>query len=243
MKEIVKHIIVGIVVALVSVYLIAAAVWFSSRPKTTPCSAIEWDIRDLADCQYVTEEELNTLIRHTNLNPENLPQEQVLTQAIEACVQSHPMVRQAQCYITRQGRVIVRLTQRQPLMGVRTESASYYIDSDRLRMPLHSHEKADVIWAIGNVEEDLAKKELADIVVWLQDQTRWEDRFERIDVQDKNNITLVDTTGLKIRIGDGSQFESKMHKLHVFETQMAKVEGKEYKELDLRYKNQVIGKE
>ncbi len=110
-------------------------------------------------------------------------------------------------------------------------------------MPLHSREQADVIWATGKVEEGLAKKELADIVVWLQDQTRWEDRFERIDVQDKNNITLVDTTGLKVRIGDGSQFESKMHKLHVFETQMAKVGGKEYKELDLRYKDQVIGRE
>lgn len=243
MKETVKHIILGIALALIGGYLIFASVWFATRPKAVVCTAIEWDIRDSADYHFVTEDELNTLIHHTNLNPENLPQEQVLTQAIEACVQSHPMVRKAQCYITRQGRVIVRLTQRQPLMGVRTEGASYYIDADRLRMPLHSHEKVDVIWATGKVEESLAKKELADIVVWLQDQVRWEDRFERIDVQDKNNITLVDTTGLKVRIGDGSQFESKMYKLHVFEMQMAKVEGKEYKELDLRYKNQVIGRE
>lgn len=233
----------SLVVVLIGGYLIFAAVWFDTRPKDIACTAIEWDIRDSVDYHFVTEQELNTLIHHTNLSPENKPVEQVLTQAIEACVQSHPMVRQAQCYITRTGRVIVHLTQRVPLLGVRTENASYYIDSDRLRMPLHSLEKADVIWATGNVEESLAKKELADIVVWLQNQSRWEGRFERMDVKDKENITLIDTTGLKVRVGDGSGFESKMHKLHVFEVQMANVEGKEYKELDLRYKDQVIGRE
>lgn len=208
------------------------------------CSSIEWNIKDSTKRQYVLPNELSTLISHTNLNPEGKPTEEVMTQAIENCVQSHPMVRHAECYITTRGVVKVVLTQRVPLLGVKTEDKLYYIDEDRLRMPIHPRVNADeLIWAKGKLDEAMAQTVLSDIVVWLKKHSYWENRITGIDVKNKLDIVLIDSSGLRVRIGDGTQLENKMHKWRVFEEQMRKVEGKTYKELDLRYQDQVIGRE
>lgn len=244
LKEVIKNIILGLVVILISAYLIGAAIWFSTQPKQTICSAIEWVIDDSWERQYVTSEELTNMINHTNLNPAGKAVDDILTQAIEACVMLHPMVRKAQCFVTTQGRVIVRLTQRVPLLGVRTESSSYYIDTDRLHMPASGRITTPVIWAVGKTDDHLAKTVLADMVEWLQCHSYWENRIERIEVRNDRNIVLVDSSSTRIIVGDGQEFESKMFKLRLFEEQMEKVgNGNTYKELDLRYKDQVIGKE
>lgn len=207
------------------------------------CSAIEWNIKDSTERQYVTPEELSVLIGHTNLNPEGKESETVMAHAIETCVQSHPMVRKAECYITTKGKVKVELTQRVPLLGVKTEQGAYYIDSDRLKMPISKRVTTPLIWAVGKVEEKTAQTTLADIVTWLGKHSYWENRFEKIEVKEKQNLVLVDTTGVKVYIGDGQEFDKKIYKLRVFEEQMKKVGGKEYKEIDLRYKDQVVGRE
>ncbi len=207
------------------------------------CSSIEWNIKDSTARQYVTQEELSALIEHTNLNPIGKNVDDVMAHAIETCVQNHPMVRHAECYITSRGKVKINLTQRVPILGVKTEGVSYYIDSDRQRMPSSKRVTTPVIWAVGKVDEQQAQTVLADIVEWLAKNTYWENRIEKIEVTNKDNLALVDTTGLKILIGNGQEFDKKMYKLRVFEEQMSKVEGKAYKAIDLRYKDQVIGKE
>lgn len=228
---------------LIGTYLIGAAVWFSTRHSQEGCSAIEWQIQDTDERQYVTEEGLTMLINHTNLSPEGKPAEQVMTQAIETCVNNHPMVRDAQCFITNRGQVIVRLTQRIPLFGVKASGESYYIDTDRLRMPLSPRITDTVIWVTGNVDEKMAQTQLADIVLWLNKKAYWENRIATVEVKANHEIVLKDKSGLDIIVGHGQGFESKMNKLRVFEEQMAKVGGKKYKTLDIRYKDQVIGKE
>lgn len=207
------------------------------------CSAIEWNIKDSTVRQYVTPEELSVLVEHTNLNPEGKSPEAVMTHAIETCVQSHPMVRTAECYITTKGKVRVELTQRIPILRVKADGGNYFIDSDRLRMPAYASVTTEVIPVTGKVDESLAQTVLGDIVEWLQEHSYWENRFVRIEVKNKNDIVLVDQSGMKVKIGNGLELESQMYKLRVFEKQMKEVEGKTYKELDLRYKNQVIGKE
>lgn len=233
----------ALVVVLIGGYLVWAAAWFSTRPKQTPCTSVEWVIEDSLERQYVTPEELTNLMRNTNLNPEGKTIDKVLTQAIEACVTLHPMVRKAQCFVTTQGRVKVHLTQRIPLLGVRTQSGAYYIDTDRLHMPTSSRVTTPLIWVTGNGNEQLAKTVLADMVEWIMDRTYWKDRIEKIEVKNDKTIVLVDKSGLRIIVGDGQQFESKMNKLRVFEEQMVRVGGKTYKEIDIRYKDQVIGRE
>ena len=100
-----------------------------------------------------------------------------------------------------------------------------------------------VIWVTGNVDEKMAQTQLADIVLWLNKKAYWENRIATVEVKANHEIVLKDKSGLDIIVGHGQGFESKMNKLRVFEEQMAKVGGKKYKTLDIRYKDQVIGKE
>lgn len=242
MKEVFKYIVLTLVVVLIGGYLLAAAIWFSTRPKEQVCSNVEWVIEDLTEREYVTPEELDALLKRTNLYPEGKKINQVLSQAIEACVTSHPMVRQAQCYITTKGKVKVCLTQRVPVVGIDGEKGKYYVDTDRLRMPANERITTPVPWAKGKVREEFAKTTLVDIVEWIEGHRYWSHRFDHLEVSENQEVALIDTAGLSILVGKGCDLDKKMGKLRVFEEQMRKVGGKEYKELDLRYKDQVIGR-
>ncbi len=241
MKEVFKYIILGIVVVLIGGYFIGAAVWFTIHPKDPICEACEIRLLDSVERVYVTPEELETMLRNTHLYPVNLPCSQLSSQAMEQCVLSHPMIRRAQCYLTTQGIVIIEAEQRIPLLKVEMEGNRYYVDKDRLCMPVRSSITTPVMPVRGRVEERMARGIIGDIVEYIHRKPYWETRFTSVYVQGPQNIELVDTTGVRVLIGDGKEYIPKLTKLQTFEDRMR---GREpsYSVIDLRYQNQVIGR-
>lgn len=241
MKEVIKHIVLGLVVAMISAYLIGAAVWFTIHTEDPMCEVCSIQLKDSLERSYVTPDELETMLHNTKLHPVNKPCSQISTQAIEQCVLAHPMVRTAQCFITTHGATKIDATQRIPLLKVEMEGNHYFIDTDRLRMPVRSSITTPVLPVRGRVEERMAKGILWDIADYIQHRPYWETRFKSVYVAGPNAIELVDTTNVHILIGDGQEYIAKLNKLQTFENQMR---GREYSYsvLDLRYQNQVIGR-
>lgn len=230
------------VVAVICAYLIGSATWFSIHPKDPICEDCSIQLLDSAERTYVTPNELETMLRNTKLHPVNKPCSQISTQAIEQCVSAHPMVRTAQCFITTRGATRIEVTQRIPLFKVEMEGNRYFIDTDRLRMPVRSSVTTPVLPIRGRVEEQMAKGILWDIVDYIQHKPYWETRFKSIYVAGPQAIELVDTMNVHVLIGDGREYITKLNKLHTFEQQM-RGHDYSYSVLDLRYQNQVIGRE
>lgn len=225
----------------ISAYVIGAAVWFTIHAEDPVCSACTIALTDSTQREYVAIEELENMLRNTHLYPVGKPCSEVSSQAIEQCIASHAMVRTARCFITTRGVTKIEATQRIPLLKVEMEGNEYFVDTDRLRMPVRSSITTPVLPIRGRVEERMAKGVLWDIADYVQRKPYWANRFAAIQVENPQSITLIDTAGVSVLMGSGQEFVAKLNKLQTFEEQM---QGREYSYsvLDLRYHNQVIGR-
>ena len=91
----------------------------------------------------------------------------------------------------------------------------------------------------------MAREELADFAEWLQDNRYWNRRIRAVRVVDQKHIYLVQQQGEPvILIGEMQGYERRLRKLRTFmEKGWPGLPDKpQYKELDIRFKDQVIGR-
>lgn len=209
------------------------------------CTTLRYDIADADERLYLSEEELNRLLRTQDAYPIGKPLSQVSLQRIEDVVKTNPMVRTAQCYTDPRGEVCVRLTQRKPLLKVITTSDSYIVDTDRKRMPIRESIRDTMLIVTGKAGQQMATGSIADFAEWLRDNAYWQERIRYMEVRTPHYVRLLPTDGSEpaIVIGDLSGYRDKLRKLRVYyEHGVAESEKGKYRELDLRFEGQVVGR-
>lgn len=219
-------------------------IWSSRRTSQLPCPGLEITITDLDERQYVTVEELSLMLQGQGLYPVKKPIASISTEAIERAIAAHPMVRKAECYQTQAGTVCVRLLQRIPVLLVVTGNDSYYVDIDRKRMPIQESVKTPVLLVQGNVGERMAKQELTDLAMWIYDNPYWQEKIASVYVVNPKMVYLIqkpDETHLIL--GEVSGFRRKLGKLRtLYDKGFEQIGWRTYKEIDLRYTGQVVGR-
>lgn len=226
--------------------MVAAVVWgYKMTPTSEPCVSLDYTIADRDERLYLSEAELNQLLRTENLYPVGRPMDLISLHRIEKAIAHHPMVRTAECYLTPRNEVHVRLTQRVPLLRVQMPTDSYFVDTDRRVMPVRAAVQDEVLLVTGNVGVQQASGSLANFAIWLQDNSYWRSRIRRIHVLNPHMLVLhlTDAQVPPVVIGDLRGFEQKLNKLRTFlEDGTEETADKHYTELDLRFHGQVIGR-
>jgi len=233
------------VTALVVVgYVIGAAIWTNKRANLHVCDALKICITDFGRRQYVTEEELVKLLKREGLYPIGKTAAAVEVQRIEDAICAHPMVRRAQCYMLPSGTVCVRLSQRIPILRVVTGDASYFVDSERTKMPVRESVTTPVMVITGHVGERMACNELADLVLWLNHNRYWSDKIQSIHVVNPKMVYLIQRPdGTHLILGEINGYRHKMAKLRtLYDKGFEEIGWQTYRELDLRFNGQVVGR-
>ena len=230
--------------AVVVGYVAGIAVWSAKRANTNLCPALEITITDFARRQYVTEAELVRLLKNANLYPVGKPASAVAIQGIENTVKQHPMVREAECYIQPSGTVCVRLSQRIPVLRVVTGDVSYFVDTERTRMPIRESVTTPVLVATGNIGERMACHELADLVLWIEDNNYWKEKIQSIRVVSPRMVYLIQRPdGTRLILGEINGFRRKLGKLRkLYDKGFDEIGWQTYEEIDLRFMGQVVGR-
>ncbi len=244
MKWSVKNILIWLMSVVVVGYLVGMGIWSSRRTNNQLCSAMEITITDVALRQYVTAEEIQLMLQGKGLYPVNKPISGISTQSIEGAIQSHPMVRRAEVYMTQAGTVCVRLSQRIPLLRIVSGDDSYFIDSDRTRMPISESVTTPVLLVEGNVGERMAREELTDLAQWLYNNRYWQEKIASVFVVNPKMVYLVQKPdGAHLILGEVSGFRRKLGKLRtLYDKGFDQIGWQTYREIDLRYTGQVIGR-
>ncbi|MBR1922745.1 MAG: hypothetical protein IJ838_03210 [Paludibacteraceae bacterium] len=240
MRNIIR--IAGIVFAIALVA--AAAFWAKRQPKNEVCRALLIRINPSSEA-FITEKEVHSLLHQQHIHPVGQKMQEVPLQTIENAVTAHDMVRSAQC--SRRGDTCIQLVieQRHPILRVITATDSYFIDSDRERMPIRAGMKSNVMRVTGHVGERMAKEEVADMVLWLQDNSFWQPRIQSIEIKEGKQVILHQASPEpQIRIGTIENYEQKLNKVRIFieETTGRSYEFPAYRELDARFDGQVVGR-
>ncbi len=225
-------------------YIIGMGIWSSRRISQQPCPGLEITITDLDERQYVTVEELSLMLQGQGLYPVKKPIASISTETIERAITAHPMVRKAECYRTQAGTVCIRLSQRVPVLRVVGGDESYFVDIDRTRMPIQESVTTPVLVVEGNVGERMAKNELADLAMWIYDNPYWQEKIASVYVVNPKMVYLIqkpDETHLIL--GEVSGFRRKLGKLRtLYDKGFEQIGWRTYKEIDLRYTGQVVGR-
>ncbi len=237
------------IISIVSAVLLVAtlsvvACWAAQRPTQLPCAWLRVEVTDSLDRRFVESDELRRMLQREGLVPKGLSMEEISCQAIEDCLMKHDMVRTAECFKLVNGGVCVRVTQRVPALYVMSNEGAYYVDTDREIMPVCKTIDVDVPRFKGAVGKRAATEEYFDFALWLTKNRYWKSRIQDVQVVNPKHLVLhqKDDRG-KIILGDLSQYEHKLDKLQKLYTKgLEYIDYQNYREYDLRYQGQVIGR-
>lgn len=233
-------------VTLTAALLLTAAVWgYKMTPVSTPCVSLEYIIEDKAERMYLTEIELNQLLYTEDIYPVGRAHDRVSMHRIEQAISRHPMVRTAECYITPRHEVKVRLTQRVPLLRVQVAEGAYFIDTDRRVMQARASVRDSVLVVTGAVGSQIAASQVADFAEWLQENEYWRAHIHHLHMTSPlmAYIYLGGENQPRVAIGVLRGYDRKLRKLRTFlEHSGEATKDKQYKELDVRFFGQVIGR-
>lgn len=236
-----KQILIAVIAVLLGSYLVFSIIYFHGKHEQPDCSIFTISFSDADERQFVSAEEMRQFVLRSGLNPEKIAITEKRCHQIEQLALQHPMIRTATCYSTPSGQVVLRLSQRVPMLRV-LGADNYFVDSDRRIMPVRSTTASDVPVLTGRIAQHDAQGCLYDFVEWLEDDGFWSAQVAQINVAGPNRIELIPRVGSGVIIlGNLDEYPQKLRKLKaLYQRGFAKFGWKEYKEIDLRFRGQIV---
>lgn len=192
------------------------------------------------DNLFISHQTVSKLLIQNHEGVKNVPKETLDLKLIESALNSNPMIKTAQVYVTVNGTLKADVEQKRPIARVRT-NASYYIDEDGFYMPLSSNYTARVPLVTGYVEKNNLKN------VFTVASKIENDEFLKTSVIEINQST-AGIISLKLRqckfivqLGSVNFLDKKINNLKVFYKQNLKEKTlNTYSKVNLQFDNQVV---
>ena len=106
-----------------------------------------------------------------------------------------PFINTAQCYKTKDGHVNIYITQRMPIIRIKSSNgADYYLDDNGGILP-NSKYTSDLIIATGNIDNNFARLYIAPLAKAISAEPLWLNQIEQINVLPDRGIELVPRVG------------------------------------------------
>lgn len=222
--------------------VLAGGIWCSRQVDASLCTQVDIVVEDSVSRQYVDAMELEGYLKARGCYALTKAMSEVDCHMIEQALLKHEMIRTASCYKTPFGAVRIRVTQRVPVLCVKTAEGNYLVDADRRVMPYRSGMKLDVPVFTGAISKCAATEEYYDFVLWLQDNSYWGERIRDVYVRNPKLVVLSQKDySAKIVLGKLDGYEDKLARLRSLYKKGFDVLGyPECRELDLRYAGQVV---
>lgn len=239
-----KNVVLGVIATILVVGTLVVGAWASKQPSKRTCKYLEIQLTDSLERRFVSVEEMRNLVRSSGLNPVGETMADVSCHAIEECLEGHDMIRDAQCYKLPNGGIRIRLQQRVPMFLVVSNDGSFYVDTDRKVMPVRSTIDVAVPIVKGTISKRAAVEEYYDFTAWLTKHDYWCTRIEHVQVYNPKYLVLSQNNmTATIVLGELKGYKRKLNKLQKLYTKGFDQMGyKPYKEYDLRFEGQVVGR-
>lgn len=197
-----KKIIIGTLDVLLGVYLLLAVTSFN-KPKTVDrvCSKVEITVADSSDAGFLSAAEIKQLLQNKNLYPLGKKMSTINPRSLEEAMAPRgggggiPFVKTAECYKTEDGHVCILITQRTPLIRVKSFNGDdYYLDDQGGTMP-NSKYTSDLIVVTGAVTKSYARYYITPLARAIMASEFWKNQIEQINITKDLGVELVPRVG------------------------------------------------
>lgn len=241
----------------IAVYLVMAVTSWNNPVRTgNVCTRVEINIADENVNGFLNSEEVKTLLQRCQLYPISRNMDEINPRRIEQALRGMPFVRTAQCYATEDNHVCITITQRTPIVRVKSVTGEdYYIDDNGGIMP-NSQYTSDMIIATGSISQYYACHYVCSLARQLMSNDLWRNQIEQINVLPDKSVELVPRVGDHIinigvlpSVADKEKREEaiaeyvarQMHRLEIFYREGLKYAGwRKYDYINLEYSNQIV---
>lgn len=224
-------------------YLVFAALYFKDNMEQKVCVNFKVLVKDSIDKQFIQTKDIELLLKKAKLHPIGKALADINTMEMEEAISANRLVKSVDVFATQNGSIVANIYQRNPVMRVISDrDGSYYIDSERERMPTSQNYTVYLPLATGHITEEFAKNELYDFVMYVSNKSSWDVWIEQIVVDRDNKVQIIPRAGdFKVALGTLDDYKEKLDKLKLFiDKGLSAVGWNRYSEVNLEYHNQVV---
>lgn len=235
---------------LLVVFIIGTLAFTYHESKDVVCKSIEIDFEN-DELIKVSKDELLRLVKATDKNLLNKKLTQINSEKIETAIENHQAILNTEVYKvlvkdsgSYKGVLVVKVKHREPVVRIMANSGSYYLDNLGNKIPISTNYSANVLATTGFVSEKYATEKLLPFVLYLENDEFWQAQIEQVHIQKDGEVLLTPLVGEHIiEFGDLKDYQKKLQKMKAFYMQvLAKNNWNKYKEVSLKYNNQVVAK-
>ena len=232
------------------IFLVGTLAFTSFEKKEVKCTGIEVSFKD-SDPIHVSKNDVMRLVTAADSKIIKKRLNQINSEVIEQSVEKNQAIKEAQVYKiikndsgTYNGVLVVKVFHRVPVLRVITDSGSFYLDKEGNRIPVSSEYTSHVLVATGAITEKFAREKILPFVLYIENNDFWKAQIEQINVERGENVQLVPLVGNHIiEMGSLDDFQRKLQRVKAFYEQvMTKNNWEKYKEISVKFDNQVIAK-
>lgn len=189
---------------------------------------------------FITYETVSKLLIQNYGDVKNMPKETLDLNVLERALNSNPMIKSAEVYVTVNGTLTAEIEQKRPIARVCT-NASYYIDDEGFYMPLSSNYSSRVPLVTGYVEKNNLKN------VFTVASKIESDEFLKKNIveihQDKDEVIYLKLRQCPflVQLGSVGFLDKKINNLKAFYQKSLKEKTlNNYSKVNLQFDNQVV---
>ncbi|MDY4463261.1 MAG: cell division protein FtsQ [Prevotella sp.] len=254
-----KRYIIIILDIIIAGYIVFAVTSFNNPKRlVTKCTKVEIDIADETTYGFLDAKEIKAILERKGVYPMGRRLDDISPRNIESILNHSPFVSTAQCHKTIDGHVVITVTQRSPLVRIKSERGDdYYLDENGGIMP-NSKYVSDLIIVTGEVSRTFARRYISILARVIMADDFWRNNIVQINVQHDLGIEIVPRVGdhivflgyLPLSAKQSERDEEvtvfvreKLKRLRNFYRYGLSVAGwNKYQRIDIQYDNQIICK-
>lgn len=256
MKTVLKYILGSLLGATLLVLTIYAYISSSKAYKHTLCNNVRVEITDSLKLSFVSDKDIRKFLDKKYGPCQNVSFKELNLHKIETIIDSISAVKKSSVFLTTDGALNIKVTQKEPTLRFQSKNRGFYADAEGNIFPLQKNHTAlvpiiDGYIPFDNIETGDDFKPDSTSRVWIKNmltltnfmkESGWAEKIVQIYVHKDGNIILVPREGKeKFIFGPPVKIEDKFTRMEKYYTSIKpSPKGNNYSKVDLRYRKQII---
>lgn len=245
MSRIVRNIIVIVGAVVVAACLAASYVAGVSLRKPLTCKGLSITITDSECNSFVSKEDVTKYLDKEYGQYIDIVLDSLDLDRVERILKEKSAINTTEAYVTKDGMLNIKVTQRKPAVRFQGTDGGYYADADGRTFPLQKSYASHVPVVDGNIPKmtDTVKVvQTTALVNFLENSPVWKGKFVQIRIDSKGDIILVPRKGQeRFIIGQPYGIKEKAERMEMYYTHIIPAKGSGYyKTIDLRFDGQIV---